>query len=277
MKKKNKRKRIIKKRLLIVILIISFLMISFSTINVLSWIKDNKNNKIITEQIQNSITIKEPSKTEDNNILVNPPENPEDAYWKYEDAEFLQINFTDLLEQNKETIGWIKVEGTEVNYPIVQADNNEYYLNHSFDNSENEAGWIFSDFRNNFQRLNTNTIIYGHARKDNTMFGSLKQTLENEWYQNEMNHIIKISTPKENTIWQIFSIYTIPNETYYLTSNFKTQSSYELFIETLIKRSIYKFETTVNINDKILTLSTCKDTYGNRLVIHAKLIRKGTR
>ncbi len=249
------------------------LYITLSNIqNISKWIKDNQNNKKITEEIKTKTTTQEPLQT----TLINPPENPEDQYWKYKDIKLQQIDFTNLIEQNSDTIGWIKVEGTQVDYPIVQTTNNDYYLTHSFDKTENEAGWIFSDFRNNLQNLNTNTIIYGHARKDNTMFGSLKNTLENDWYQNEMNHIIKITTPKESTIWQIFSIYTIPKETYYLTSNFTNIESYQLFIKTITKRSIFTFNTTVNTNDKIITLSTCKDLYGNRLVIHAKLIKKGT-
>lgn len=265
-----------RKKLLFCILVLSAITIISSTNNVFLWIRDHNNNKKLMEQLKNTAMIKEPEPVIMNDILINPPEDENDNYWKYKELDFLQIDFTNLLEQNKDTVGWIKVEGTLVDYPVVQTNDNNYYLNHSFDNTENEAGWIFSDFRNNFSNLNSNSIIYGHARKDKTMFGSLKDILENDWYQNEMNHIIKFSTPEENMIFQIFSIYTIPKETYYLTSNFSNLDSFDLFIDTIVKRSYFKFNTTVDTKDKILTLSTCKDNYGNRLVIHAKLIRKGT-
>ena len=70
-----------------------------------------------------------------------------------------------LLKENQETVSWITVNGTNINYPVVQHSDNEYYLNHSFDGSENSAGWIFLDYRNNIENTEKNTIIYGHSRE----------------------------------------------------------------------------------------------------------------
>ena len=86
-----------------------------------------------------------------------------------------------------------------------------------------------------------------------------------------------MSTPKENTMWQIFSTYTIPKESYYITTNFKNDGDYATFLKTIKERSEEEFSGTVNTNDKILTLSTCKDNFGNRVVMHAKLIKKEVR
>ena len=189
----------------------------------------------------------------------------------------LEVDFNDLLAKNSDTVGWIQVQGTNINYPIVQTTNNDYYLNHAFDKTENKAGWVYMDYRNNAVDFNQNTIIYAHSRYNGTMFGSLKNILNSSWYTNKENHIIRLSTPTENTMWQVFSVYTIPKESYYITPSFPTDESYQEFLNTIKGRSEVDFSGTVSIGDKVLTLSTCKDNFGNRIVMHAKLIKKETR
>ena len=120
---------------------------------------------------------------------------------------------------------------------------------------------------------NKNTILYAHSRLDKTMFGSLSKVLKSSWYNNKDNHIIRLSTDTENTLWQIFSVYKIPEESYYITTNFNTNEEYSKFLNTIKQRSIHNFNTNLDTNDKILTLSTCySDT--ERTVVHAKLIKR---
>jgi len=129
------------------------------------------------------------------------------------------------------------------------------------------------DYRNSSSNLSQNTIIYGHSRLDTTMFGTLKNILKTSWLNNKDNYIVKLSTKTENTLWQVFSVYTVPTENYYITTNFNNNIEYQNWLNTMIGRSEYNFNTTVNINDKILTLSTC---YGSdkRVVMQAKLIKR---
>lgn len=250
-------------------------LIILSNIMSFNWYFENK--KALTEQnrikkLVNKRSIDEISVKE---TLVNPPQDKNDSYWNYTHTPFLRIDFTILKEQNSDTVGWLRVPGTNIDYVVVQASDNNYYLNHSFDHSNNTAGWIFSDFRNNLKNLNQNTIIYGHNRLDGSMFGSLKNVLDTSWYDNKENHIIKLSTPEESSIWQIFSVYEIDKESYYITTNFNLEKL-QVFLNTIVERSIYNFNTTVTKADKILTLSTCKNSYGKRIVVHAKLLKKET-
>ncbi len=105
------------------------------------------------------------------------------------------------------------------------------------------------------------------------MFGSLKNVFENSWYENTNNHIIKISTENQNTAWQIFSVYRTPATDDYLKINFNSDNEFKEFANKLQNRSKYKFDTTVENSDKIITLSTCYNNNSKeRLVIHAKLI-----
>ena len=187
---------------------------------------------------------------------------------------FLKIDFNKLLSLNNEIVGFLKVTGTAINYPIVKGSDNSFYLNHGFDKKENAAGAIYLDYRNDLENLSRNNIIYGHGRIDGTMFGSLNNLLEKDWFNNEDNHFIKVITPYNKMIFEIFSVYLIPKESYYLTTYFIGDEYFAKFLTKITTRSIYNFNSVVDIKDKILTLSTCKDNFGMRLVVHAKLIKK---
>ena len=96
--------------------------------------------------------------------------------------------------------GWIKVDGTDIDYPFVQTTDNSYYLNHSFTKEENKSGWIFLDYRNNINNLDKNTIIYGHSRYDSSMFGSLRNALKKSWFNNTENREIHLYTKAGDSI-----------------------------------------------------------------------------
>ena len=132
------------------------------------------------------------------------------------------------------------------------------------------------DYRNNVNNLDSNTIIYGHGSLKTTMFGTLKNVVKKDWYTNPSNMTITLLTENYTLYWKIFSIYTVPDEVYYLISNFGSDESHQQFINTMLKRSIYDFGESVSLSDKMLTLSTC---YNNqlRLVVQAKLVKKVAR
>ena len=194
---------------------------------------------------------------------------------KYSDISFISVDFKELLEKNNETVAWIKVNNTKVNYSVVQHNDNEYYLKHDFNKKNNANGWVYADYRADFRYFGTNTILYAHNMTNKTMFGSLTWCLKESWYTDEENHYIKLSTPDSNTVWRIFSIYTIKPEVYYLKTYFESNEEHQEFLNTLHKRSIYDFKLEENLNtdDKILTLSTCTDNGTKRIVIHAKMIK----
>ena len=196
-----------------------------------------------------------------------------DMYWQYLNTPLSSIDFTQLLKQNKDTVGWLIVNNTNINYPVVQTTNNDYYLKHAFDRSKNYAGWVYADFRNNFDTLSKNTVIYAHGRKDGVMFGSLNNALKKNWYTNLENQIIQLSTIKYNTMWQIFSVYKIEAESYYITTDFSNSDSFGEFVKTMEERSIYDFGVDVSSDDRLLTLSTCFNDKGTRLVVQAKLVK----
>lgn len=192
------------------------------------------------------------------------------------DEELLSVNFDFLIKTNPEIVAWLKVNGTQIDYPVVQTTDNEYYLSHGIDQSITQEGAIFLDYRNNISSFDKNSVIYGHRRLDQTMFGSLKNILKSPWYENQDHWRIYLTTKKEKTLWQVMSVYTIKKETNYIQTHFKDEIEYEKFLNLILSRSIYNFSTPISVHDRILTLSTCLNNYGGRIVLHAKLIKKET-
>ena len=275
---KNNRKRKRKKKknttwIFVILFSIFISIIVFCLIKIFIWGKDNKDTSKVINDITNAVNVTLRD-DDDNTELVNDTNEEETSdYWYYIKFPLIDVDITELKDKNSDTVGWINVNNTNINYPFVQTKDNSYYLNHSFDKKYNEAGWVFLDYRNNNDLNNRNTILYAHSRLDKTMFGSLSKVLKSSWYNNKDNHIIRLSTDTENTLWQIFSVYKIPEESYYITTNFNTNEEYSKFLNTIKQRSIHNFNTNLDTNDKILTLSTCySDT--ERTVVHAKLIKR---
>ncbi len=239
------KKRFLKILILFILLIICVILILASGYKIISWLKDNNRNKEIID------TIHEKAVVLDKNNKYN-------------------VDLQELRRINSETVGWIKLENTNIEYPIVQTTDNSFYLNHSFDKSYNEAGWIFADYRNNLDGTDKNIVIYGHNRRDGSMFDSLKKVLTDEWYNNEENMKVHVIIGDEEQEYIIFSAYKIKKEDYYLTTHFNNDNEYQAYINRAKEKSIKNFNIDVGIDDKLITLSTCANDNNYRVVLHAK-------
>ena len=191
MKKKSK-------ILITLIQIVLIAVIIFSGIKIIEWIKSNKKNKDIMSEIKENV------------VINNEMDSNNEEY---------KIDFAKLKQKNSDAIAWIKVNGTDIDFPVVKGTDNSYYLTHNFDKEKNKAGWIFADYRNKFDGTDKNIIIYGHNMKNGSMFASLKDVIKEEWYNNENNKYIALITENENCKYQVFSVYQIETEEYYLQTN----------------------------------------------------------
>lgn len=191
------------------------------------------------------------------------------------DIYFQKIDkvWSSLTQINPDTVGWLTIPSTNIDYPVVQAKNNIYYLNRNFNRNRNIYGWVYMDYRNNIVNPDQNTIIYGHRTSNGIMFGTLSNLLEPSWFANKDNHYINFNSLHETNLWQIFSIYTINETNDYLYTNFENDAQRMEFFTKLENRSIYNFKVNVSPLDKILTLSTCFENSSKRLVVHAKRIK----
>lgn len=236
----------------LILFILFFSIMIVSGIKILKWIKENIDTNDIMVEINDSISIDENIKNID----------------KY------NVDFKKLKQTNSDTIAWLKIKGTNIEYPVVKTTNNDYYLTHSYDKSYNSAGWVFMDNKNKFDGTDSNLVIYAHNRRDGSLFGTLKNILTEDWQKNKENFIIPFITENEKSEFQVFSVYKIESENYYITTNFETDSEFKQFIDTIKARSEYDFRIDVTTKDDILTLSTCADNNKYRVVLHAKRINE---
>ena len=179
-----------------------------------------------------------------------------------------EINIKELKNQNSDTVGWLKVNNTDISYPIVKTNDNEYYMNRSFDKSYNSAGWPFIDYKNKLDGTDKNIVIYGHNRRNGDMFGTLKKTLREEWYTNKENHEILFITEKEKQKYQVYAVYEVPNEDYYINTELD-DTSYSEFLNKVSSRSYYNFNVNLDTSRPTITLSTCSGNDKYRTVLHA--------
>lgn len=197
--------------------------------------------------------------------------NEKNLFKRYGSTKLEDVDLNYFEKINPDTILWISVDGTNINYPVVQTDNNEYYLEHSFNKDYKKSGWVFMDYRNNNNMTDKNTIFYGHNLYNKTAFGSLSNVFTVDWVSNSNGIIIIIVNSKKYT-YKIFSAYIIEAESYYLQTEFSNEQNYQEFLNVISSRSIINLNENVSVSDKIITLSTCSEDNKNRKVIHAKLI-----
>lgn len=199
------------------------------------------------------------------------PSNNDSPSEENEAVDPLIENYQKLLTINSDTVGWLTVKGTKIDYPVVKTSDNSYYLKRNFNREKDYNGWVFMDYRNNAKSLDSNTIIYAHNRYySGVMFGTLNNVTKNNWRNNPDNLYITFNSMYEQMTWKVFSIYNIEVTSDYLYTNFNTNEEYQKFINLIKDRSNLKFDTEVTTQDKILTLSTCLDN-NRRLVVHAVL------
>ena len=236
----------------IVFYIVSIIVLIFSLTNFVRGYSQDVEINTLTKNLGNCITENKTEGQDENQFIVD---------------------FGELNTINSDTVGWLKVNGIEINMPIVRTTDNNYYLKHSFDKKNNVSGWAFADYRNKFDGTDKNIIIYGHNRRDDIMFSPLINVVNADWYNVEENTIITfIDENQGEKKYQIFSVYQIEVEDYYIQTFFSKDSEYQKFLDTLKSRSIKDFNVEVTSNDKILTLSTCGNNSKYRVILHAKQI-----
>ena len=226
-------------------------LLIYSGTKIVIWYMNNQNNKKISDEIAEFVTVDET---------------------KEDDEEKYVVDFEKLKEKNSDIVAWLKVKGTNIETTVVKSTNNDYYLTHNFNKEYNSAGWIFADYKNKVDGTDKNLVIYGHNMRDDSMFGSLKWVINEDWYNNEDNKYITLITENETQVYEVFSVYQTEKEDYYIQTNFNTEKEFNTFAQTIKKRSKKDFNVDVNENDNILTLSTCANNNKYRVVLHAKKI-----
>lgn len=236
-----------------IIIAICLIVIAFSIYKIIDWVIENNKSKSILEDIYEVTHI-----THEEITINNRP------------VEKTSYSFTDLLQRNPQTIGWVHVPNSNIDYPVVQTTDNDFYLTHSFDKSENSAGWVFADYSCKIPG-SQNTIIYGHNRRDRSMFGSLKNVLEDNWKADPNNQYITFADLNETGIYQIFSVFVCNDNDVnsYLSTDFKSDEDFKTYLKNLKNNSMQSYDTDIENAEKMITLYTCYGMNNQRLLVFA--------
>lgn len=181
-------------------------------------------------------------------------------------------DFSSLLKQNPDVVGWLLMPGAQVDHPVVQAVDNDYYLHRNLYGETEYAGTIFMDYRCRWGE-SPNAVIYGHNMTDGSMFGHLKQYMEESvWEENPYFWFI---TPQHVYRCDIFAVYLTTAEKDYIRTRFADDADFMDYVETARSQSAYRIpDVDVEPGDQIMTLSTCNyaevENLG-RQAVHAKI------
>ena len=182
-----------------------------------------------------------------------------------------RVDFDLLRSINSQTVGWISGLGGAVNYPVVQAADNDYYLDHLFDGTSNRSGSIFMDFRNAAGLTDRNTFIYGHNMLNGSMFAALTNYGSQSYYEEYPE--LTLVTPSGTWSLQAFSGYVTPGNSDCYQLEFRDDAEFEAYLERVRLLSDFTADVAVTAQDRIVTLSTCTYDYEDaRYVLHCKLV-----
>lgn len=196
--------------------------------------------------------------SDDKNSVVENTEDTENV--ENTEPAMITVDFEALLKECSDVVGWIYSPGTPINYPIVQSEDNDYYLHKLMDGSYNKGGTLFIDYYNQPDFSDWNTFLYGHNMHDGSMFGTLDNYRKKGYY--EEHPVMYLLTPEKNYVIELVAGCTIPAEsTVYTLLN--TVEERDALVHELSRSSSFKADVELGENDKLIILSTCVYDYDN--------------
>ncbi|SFC52267.1 sortase, SrtB family [Alkalibacterium subtropicum] len=180
---------------------------------------------------------------------------------------FLANPSADYYEMNADYVGWLKIGGTVIDYPVVRGQDNEFYLEHDFYKEEHILGSIFMDYRNIGMGLDDHTILYGHYTQTGLMFADLDKFLSEDFTKE--NPTISFQDPYTKRTYKIFSVHVTPAGSDYIRTSFDG-NELKAYYEELKADSVYPIESEFKADQKLLTLISCNYSVDDgRVYVHA--------
>ena len=263
----------------------SILLILLIIISVIYIIKDilSKQESIAESNLLNTININESTF---NNIGTQTSLNTEISKNILETKQIQPIETERMLKvqtlkkENSDIVGWLEIENTSINYPVLQGTDNEYYMTHNYKKEKSKNGSIFLNYKYDWNIASNNLLIYGHNLNNGTMFQELLKYSDKSFY---INHpIIRFTTDKEDAEFEIISVFksrvyynTEQNVfRYYFFINPNSEEEYNNFVQNAKNSSMYNIDSTATYGDQLITLSTCAyHVKDGRFVVIGKKIK----
>lgn len=266
MSKKQKKKKSFLDYLLTLVMVVAFGVFVYAGYNLFVIQNEYKEGEDTYKQMQEYVHGNVEDSGEESSSDVQAPEisDPLEAVPVLEAP--ITVDFQQLKEVNEDIVGWIYMEAIPtISYPIVQGEDNEYYLKHTVEGKRNSAASIFLDYRNAGDFTDDNTIVYGHNMKNQSMFGLLKQYKKAETCA--VSPYFWILTPERDYRYEIFSVREIgERDDVYSHLDFQ-EEELKTYLEQMQEHSLVSFEHTFDGKEKIITLSTCTTRSTKRCVV----------
>lgn len=262
-KKKNKKR--IEIRQIIMIICVFVALGSFAYLGFYNYQATHS-----TEQVDNLSKVKEDNdfvKVKKASVTLDNLETPD-----------ILEEYASVFQLNQKLVGWIKIDGTKIDYPVLQTSNNDYYLDHNFDQEEDRNGSIFLDKDCSVFPRSQNLILYGHNMKSGKMFGSLKSYKDENFFKK--HHFIQFDSIYEKGTYEVMYVFSevVHEETevtfkYYQFINANSANEYDSYMNEMAAMSLYDTGVTSVYGDALITLSTCDYSAGaERFAIVAKRV-----
>ena len=210
--------------------------------------------EINNNEIEKENTEEETKETKEITEKTNEVENKETER---------MLKVKELQKENADIVGWLEIENTNISYPVLQGEDNEYYMTHNYKKEKSKNGSIFLNKDYDWNIPSSNLLMYGHNLGNGTMFQELLKYQNKEFYNN--HKVIRFTTAKEDAEYEIISVFKsrvyYKSEQnvfrYYYFINANTEEEYNNYVENAKKASIYEIEPTAKYGDQLITLSTC--------------------
>ena len=270
--KNNKKKKNIILNAVIIVCVIAALISGYMIYTDMSEYQEGDN---IYEDIANSYVTTTDENNSDGTQNADPNQSADNGEQNgqgdaQDPASRYIVDFEKLKKVNPDIVAWLINDGTVINYPVVQSDDNSYYLDHLPNGTKNKLGALFVDYRINGDFSSRNTLVYGHHMKSGAMFASLVKYRKQAYY--DEHPTMYLLTPEANYRIDIFSGYVTSINEDSFTFNFIDDNAFETFIAQRKAKSDFKSDIDVTAQDKIITLCTCTYEFSNaRYVLHGKL------
>lgn len=250
----------------VILLLLSFVFI-FSLSGLIRYCLEYRELKRAQEEAVKNYT----QEVQTPELFGEKEEKPDDG--KLEEGSLcpIKVDFDALLAVNKDIVGWLYCEGTNINYPVVQGEDNDHYLNHGYDGKESRAGALFVEAENGRDFADSNTIIYGHHMRDGSMLAHLADFGEQEYF--DEHPMMWLLTPEKSYRVELFGGYLTSADSDSYTIFTGPCEELEEYLKAAAAASDVQAETETPKDGRYIMLSTCEyDFEGARYVLHGRLL-----
>lgn len=257
-----------KKKVKMIVLLLCLLVMAVSIYHICTYWQQEQASLQLNNDLMNKAT-----KSTDTQVADEESDTPKEAFPQETPKEVapIVVDFEELWKENGDVVGWLYCPDTVINYPIVQGDDNDYYLRRLLDGSNNIAGTLFIDVRNKGDFSDWNTVVYGHNMHNGTMFGTLTEYNSQEYYN--AHPVMYLLTPLQNYKIEFIAGYvtSVDSEIYDIKNTIEERDT---IVQMALDKTGFTSEVVITDNDRIITLSTCSYEYENARYVLLGVLRE---